>query len=145
MAIRFAACVRGARLGLRSRDGFLDDDLQLDVGGAALRCALKGGDAFVEREVRRDERLEIDLAGSQQGDGLGVDVCVTEDGFDAGFLGLRGDNVESRLRRRHADEHQRSGGRKQIEDSFEGLGASAGFKDNVGAPAGGKLGNVRGE
>ena len=58
MAILPAVAVRGVFAnGQRSRDGFLNYDLQLDVRGAAFGRALEGGDALLEREISRDERL----------------------------------------------------------------------------------------
>src|SRR6202453_3186817 len=74
--------------------GFCHVDLQLDVGRAPLCGALERLDRALEVEGRGDQRLQVDLPGTNEVQRSFVHIGVAEDGLDPQFLADRAGNVE---------------------------------------------------
>src|SRR5664280_566744 len=130
---------QGRALQLRLRPG---DSRQLDLhppaAGLHVAGVVEGGNGIGEREMVGDERAHVEFAATQQGKGAGIDMGVTEDGFDARLLDLGRHDVKRHRRARHADEHGAAAGAKHVDRLRRGLGHSGGFKDDVGPPAAGR-------
>src|ERR1700684_2670452 len=115
--------------------GFCHVDLQLDVGRAPLCGALERLDRALEVEGRGNQRLQVDLAGTNEVQRSFVHIGVTEDGFDPQFLADRAGNVEGYRLDGNAHEHDRARGAGKVHRSFDRLRRAARVKHDVGAPA----------
>src|ERR1700733_632491 len=95
---------------ISSGDSFCHVDLQLDVGWAPLCGALERLDRALEVEGRGNQRLQVDLSGTNEVQRSFVHIGVTEDGLDPQFLADRAGNVEGdRLDRNANKKHPARG------------------------------------
>ena len=68
-----------------------------------------------------------------------MDVRITEDGFNSGFLDLRANDIEIDRVDWHADQHHRTAWAHEIENPVIRFGAAASLEHQVRAPSTGDL------
>ena len=110
-------------------------DLDFHIGFAPFGRAVKGRYAVGKGHRQGNQRLQIDLAGSDQGNRAVIDIGIAEHRFDPQFPGLKADNVNGHRIDRHSDQNDgssRAGEARQLQDR---RGRAGTFKNDIGAPS----------
>src|ERR1700761_6642268 len=114
--------------------GFRHVDLQLDVGRASFRRALKRLDRALEIEGRGDELLEVDLTRADEIERALVHIGVAEHGLDPQLLADRAGDVEVDRIDGNSNEHDCPRWTGKADRALNRLRRAASVENDIGAP-----------